>query len=38
MTTPLDLNKAVTGYNNITHNTYTQSWLGNFQEFIEKHR
>lgn len=36
MTTPLDLNKAVTGYNNITHNTYTQSWLGNFQEFIEK--
>lgn len=36
MTTPLDLDKAVTGYNSITHNTYTQSWLGNFQEFIEK--
>ena len=35
MTTPLDLNKAVLGKNNITHNTYTQSWLGNFQEYIQ---
>lgn len=36
MTAPLDLEQPMTGYNSITHNTYTQSWLGNFQEFIEK--
>ena len=34
MTTPLDLDKAVLGKNDLTHNTYTQSWLGNFQEYI----
>ena len=33
MTTPLDLNIAVPGKNSLTHNTYTQSWLGNFQEY-----
>ena len=36
MTTPLDLNKAVLGKNSITHNTYTQSWLDNFKEYIQK--
>ena len=36
MTKPLDLNEAVIGKNSITHNIYTQSWLGNFKEFIAK--
>ncbi|MDD4545668.1 MAG: DUF4838 domain-containing protein [Oscillospiraceae bacterium] len=37
MTVPLDLNLAIpSGYNAITHNTYTQSWLGNFKEYIQK--
>ena len=35
MTTPLDLNQAVLGKNEWTHNTYTQSWLGNFQEYMQ---
>ena len=36
MTIPLDLGEEILGKNAITHNTYTQSWLGNFQEFIQK--
>ena len=36
MTTPLDLNEAVLGRNSITHNTYTQSWLDNFKEYVQK--
>ena len=37
MTLPLDLNlKIPTGYNAITHNTYTQSWLENFKGYIQK--
>lgn len=37
MTVPLDLNLMIPGgYNAITHNTYTQSWLANFQEYKTK--
>ena len=37
MMAPLDLNlKLPTGYNAITHNTYTQSWLDNFKSYIQK--
>lgn len=37
MMAPLDLNlKLPTGYNAITHNTYTQSWLENFKSYMEK--
>ena len=36
MTIPLDLGVEILGKNDITHNTYTQSWRGNFQEFIQK--
>ena len=34
LTIPLDLNEAIVGRDTITHNTYTQSWLGNFQQYI----
>lgn len=37
MTVPLDLNLAIpNGFNAITHNTYTQSWLANFKEYVQK--
>ncbi|HIW72862.1 MAG TPA: DUF4838 domain-containing protein [Firmicutes bacterium] len=36
MTAPLEREQDILGYNAITHNTYTQSWLGNFREFIGK--
>lgn len=37
MTVPLDLNLVIpSGYNAITHNTYTQSWLENFKDYIKK--
>ena len=37
MMAPLDLSlKLPTGYNAITHNTYTESWLDNFTSYIQK--
>ena len=36
LTIPLDLGAEMLGKTANTHNTYTQSWLGNFQEFIQK--
>ena len=37
MMAPLDLSlKLPTGYNAITHNTYTESWLDNFKGYIRK--